>query len=504
LKTTPKINWQLYLILPLYALAFNQFALITADTDLWGHIKFGEELWAQQSFPTTNIYSYTAPNHPWINHEWLAELIFYGIYSVSGSTGLLIFKCVLGLFLIHLFCTYNLRNNANPWILAVSMILIIPTLAPGFMIRPHLWTLLFFTILIILLNKGIEEETRFLFWIPVLMLLWVNCHGGVVAGMGILGVVTITEGIRSLFSGEKLWKPLFICFLGSCLAIMINPHGMELWVFFYNSISLPRNISEWEAIPLWGTQFIFLKALVGLFVITLFLPGKKPTWKIIIILGSIYFGFKHQRHSMLTVIVLAFYLPIFLSRGLESLENGMTNIFNTNKLNLPVKFVLLLFITFQILDGLSKYNQNKFKVLVEPQVYPSYLAQFIKFNNLKGNILTPFIWGEYFIWKLPTSKISIDGRFRTAYPEEVIIWNQKVYSEQNPDTEFLGKYPAELIVVRKKETPKNYLIGNSEWVKIYEDVISELFVSKNQVSVLTKFENKELIQPTEPPSLNFP
>ena len=82
LRTQPQNNWNYYLILPLYALAFSQFALITADNDLWGHIKFGEELWNQQLYPTTNIYSYTAPDHTWINHEWLAELIVYLIYNL--------------------------------------------------------------------------------------------------------------------------------------------------------------------------------------------------------------------------------------------------------------------------------------------------------------------------------------------------------------------------------------------------------------------------------------
>lgn len=324
------------------------------------------------------------------------------------------------------------------------------------------------------------------------------------AGMGILLVVTLTEGTRSLISGEKIWKPLLVSFICSCLAILINPHGIELWQFFYHSLSQPRNITEWDAIPLWGKQFLFLKILVLLFLATLLLPGKKNLWKILIILGSIYFGFKHQRHSMLTAIVLAFYLPMYLSRGLESWEKNVTNTIYAGSLNSLAKLVLSIFMVFQLIDGFSKYNQNELKILVEPQVYPSYLAQFMNANKLEGNILVPFDWGEYFIWKLPTSKISIDGRFRTAYPEKVIEWNKKVYSVKNPDSKLLEKYPTDIIVVRKKDTPKNYLGENNEWTKIYEDLIAVLFVSKNQTSVLKKFKNKGLIQPTEPPSLNFP
>ncbi len=504
MRSTPNNKLLIYLILPINALAFNQFALITADPDLWGHIKFGEEIWNQKSLPPTNYYSYTATTYPWINHEWLSEIIFYAIYSLFGSTGLLVFKCLLGQLLVHIIYLYNLKIKANPWVLTVLMLLIIPVLAPGFMVRPHLWTLLFFTIFILLLHQGLGGKPKALYGIPLLMLAWVNCHGGVVAGLGIFGVVTLVEGMRSIVTGEKTWKPLLASFGASCLAVLINPSGILLWEFFYHSLSQPRNISEWNPVPLWGTQFLYLKILVTLFLATLFIPGKKPLWPLIIIFISIYFGFKHQRHTILTVIILAFYLPMYLSKGLDLWGPTFSRQFTTAKLLFPAKIFLTLFMVLQLLDGYSKYKQNQFRIWVEPQVYPSYLAQFMRENQLKGNIMVPFDWGEYIIWNLPSSKVSIDGRFRTAYPEEIINWNQKVYSIQNPDLQLLNKYPTDFIVVRKKHAPKDYLTENTQWIKIYEDLIAILFVSKNKTSILREFSQGELIQPKEPPSLNFP
>ena len=494
-----KNKWYFFLILFLYALAFNQFAFITADNDLWGHIKFGQDIWTQNALPLTNYYSYTAPDHPWKNHEWLAEIVFYLTYSIFGSTGLLGFKLLLGFCLIHLICSYNLKSGANLWVFTVLMILTIQALAPAFMVRPHLWTLLFFTMFILLLHKGLEEKPGVLYWIPLLMLAWVNCHGGVVAGLAIYTTVTLTAGTQSILTGEKTWKPLLASFLCSCLAVLINPYDIKLWDFFYYTLSLPRNITEWNSIPLFSAQFLHLKILVLLFFVTLFLPGRKPPWKMVVIAASIYFGFKHQRHSVLTAIVLAFYLPVYFSK---LLVNYKLNLFTADKLKKPAKLILSICIVLQLIGGYSKYNQNQFKILVEPQIYPSYLAQFMKANQFNGNILVPFDWGEYLIWKLPGSKVSIDGRFRTAYPESVLAWNRKVYSVQNP--EFLERYPTDFIVKRKKDAPENYLDGNDNWKKIYEDLIAILFVRKNKESILQKFEKNQLIQPIEPPSMNFP
>ena len=170
----------------------------------------------------------------------------------------------------------------------------------------------------------------------------------------------------------------------------------------------------------------------------------------------------------------------------------------------PAQLILLVFMCLQFLDGYKKYSQNQFKILVEPQVYPSYLIQFMKENEFKGNILVPFDWGEYLIWKLPDSNISIDGRFRTAYPETIINWNQKVYSIKNPDTKLLNQYQTDFIVTRKKVTPNNYLANNEEWIKIYEDLIASLFVKKNHDAILKDFNNDRFIHPKNPPSYSFP
>ena len=107
----------------IFAYAFNQFSLITADPDLWGHLKFGEAAWVQKALPSTDPYSYTAQGLPWINHEWLAEIIYYLIYTALGSTGLLIFKLTLGLFILQLLASLYFSKENNPFIFLLTFIL---------------------------------------------------------------------------------------------------------------------------------------------------------------------------------------------------------------------------------------------------------------------------------------------------------------------------------------------------------------------------------------------
>jgi len=45
-----------------------------SDRDIWFHARAGRDILATGQVVHTNHYSYTAPDHPWLNHEWLFQL----------------------------------------------------------------------------------------------------------------------------------------------------------------------------------------------------------------------------------------------------------------------------------------------------------------------------------------------------------------------------------------------------------------------------------------------
>ena len=120
--------------------AFTQFSYITADPDLWGHIRFGQDIWEQGRVHDTDPFSFTAVGHTWINHEWFMEVLFYLIYDAFDSTGLLVFKALLGIFVVHLLSSIYFARVGNVTVYLIIFALVIPVMAPGFMTRPHLAT----------------------------------------------------------------------------------------------------------------------------------------------------------------------------------------------------------------------------------------------------------------------------------------------------------------------------------------------------------------------------
>lgn len=52
--------------------------------------------------------------------------------------------------------------------------------------------------------------------------------------------------------------------------------------------------------------------------------------------------------------------------------------------------------------------------------YPIDAIQYLKENQLSGNLLVYFNWGEYALWNLyPYFRVAIDGRYETVYPHAV-------------------------------------------------------------------------------------
>ena len=63
--------------------------------DLGRHLKMGEIIWQTKKIPKTNLFSYTHPYFPFLNHHWLGEVIFYLVFSFFGNQGLVLLKTIL-------------------------------------------------------------------------------------------------------------------------------------------------------------------------------------------------------------------------------------------------------------------------------------------------------------------------------------------------------------------------------------------------------------------------
>src|ERR1019366_5813396 len=137
----------------------------------------GQIIWNTHTLPSTDTFSFTALGHPWVAHEWLAELTLYAAYRYGGYAGIMIWLSVAGslvYLLVYLLCH---RVNNNALVSFRGGILAFCFGSVGLAPRPLLLGHLFLVGEILVLELARTRRARWLWFLPPIFVLWVNCHG---------------------------------------------------------------------------------------------------------------------------------------------------------------------------------------------------------------------------------------------------------------------------------------------------------------------------------------
>src|SRR6476469_800659 len=123
-----------------------------ADPDLWGHLRFGLDALATHGLTTIDPYSYTS-DIPWLNHEWLSEVVIAVAYRAFGSAGLVATKMVFIAATFALLASV-LRRAPELWRWPSALFAVLGVTPIALTVRPQLWTMLFVVVLCRTLNAA--------------------------------------------------------------------------------------------------------------------------------------------------------------------------------------------------------------------------------------------------------------------------------------------------------------------------------------------------------------
>lgn len=93
-----------------------------ADPDIWWHLHNADYLIQHHSLPRYDMYSFTVPGHPWINHEWLSDLPYYFAWKAFGLRGIdtLTVTLLCLIYLGVLYLSYRECRNYKSAVLAAA------------------------------------------------------------------------------------------------------------------------------------------------------------------------------------------------------------------------------------------------------------------------------------------------------------------------------------------------------------------------------------------------
>jgi hypothetical protein len=422
--------------------------------------------------------------------------------------GLLFGKIFIGLavvFTLAMICRLRMHSKL---VYAIVMVLAVFVISPGFMIRPQIFSFLFFAIYTYILYLYLLTGKNLLYSLPILMLVWVNLHGGFLMGWVLVFAVTAWKTLTRLITGkrDKQLRPFFICSFSIILASLANPYNYKLLVFLYQTLSIERNISEWQSVNIGDLSYIRFKLMAILFIGSLIFYFKKSRgWEVIAITMLLFAAIRHERHTPFFAIMAAPYLVSHLSSFVQAVKDKYKNILIGKKARDILALALGLLIVYQIAN--CRYIASGGRIIVATDKYPVNAVRFLLINKIKGNIILPFTWGEYAIWKLhPSCKVSIDGRFRTVYPETVISDHFFNTNNQKAWQVLINKYEGDIILTRQPFILYHLIQQKKKWVYVYSDKTAVIFLKncEKQKETLAFFRSGLLKYPKTTPSIYFP
>ena len=445
-----------------------------ADPDLWGHLRFGLDTLSNQGVVQIDPYSYLTAGQRWFNHEWLAEVSYALVWYLAGSSGLILLKTATWLATYGLLFWYLVRLPLPPLRTAILLGLSIPLMAPIFgPVRPHMYTALLFTVLLLIIIKADKGSYGWLWGAPVIFVLWPNLHGAFLIGLGVLGLWGLIHFLthrqkRVLF---RVLPPI----LASIIATLVNPYGIDLWIFLANHIRDPRQeITEWRPIAVNSTL-----GLIYLFWIILCALGLKYT--------------RRQRSPALVVVfaVLAF-LPLVSERHLLFFAIGTVMLMGPHIVDawdrvMPVPTasrsikpiaIIIPVLAALIIIAIKPPDFSRIPLSKRFPV-PAGSISFLNESGVSGNLAVHFDWGDYAIWHLtPEIKVSIDTRREMAYAQEIYHTNLRFMTGSGDWADLIDQHPTEMALVKKNSASDNLMKLRSDWDLVYEDELSGLYVKQ--------------------------
>lgn len=330
--------------------------------------------------PATDVFTYTARNFPWVDHEWLSDILGSIIYSGGGYVALSVFYSFMWTFAVWLVGrkTHNLT-------LIVAVLATIPFAG----IRAVTWSVLGLALLFVIINA---KNHRIRWFIPLLFLFWANLHGGFVVGF----VYLLYESLR-----QRSWKLVAYTAVAALVAL-VNPYGFGLYVEIMRTLgdsSLHFRITEWSQFDIpWMTI-----PYVLLWLCAFALTGYK-NWRKYIGIDVLFFlaGVSSMRNLVLFVVVSVAVTDTRLRNIAKIIPKNLDK--NRRRFIVAIGTIAALFII-----GTVVYS-NWGISLDKESSYPKNAVSYLQKHPCSGNLFNDYNYGGYLIWKLPSEKVFIDGR----------------------------------------------------------------------------------------------
>ncbi len=334
-----------------------------------------------------------------------------------------------------------------------------------------------------------------LWWLPLLMVVWVNSHGGFLAGVLIWGVY-VTNALFQWLTA-RVWQAdraparrqvlvrLLLVGVIMLAAVVVNPSGTAMYPYAFKTVgigALQDYIDEWQS-PDFHAAYV--QPFAWLLLLTFGVVGasrrRLALTDFLLFAGFAMLGLLARRNIALFAIVA---LPVLTRHAAPLLAAAQRKLgFRqpavapaagiSNRLNWLLLALVALAVVLKVLYVLPpEINNTAFQ-----RGLPLGAVEHLKRIEPQGRLFNSYNWGSYLLWALPEYPVFIDGR-TDLYSDEVIDQWLQVIRARPGWQKILGDYDVRLVLIEQDSMLDRVLEYESDWTPIYEDSQAAIYQHK--------------------------
>jgi hypothetical protein len=218
--------------------------------DSWLTILGGREI-VQHGLPSHDTLAIWTQGREWVDQQWLAQLVFYALYAFGGIKLALALHvvCAAGAFILAVVVARRRGGSTRSvcWVAVPTYVLLT---WGSWNMRAQSIALLLFVLLTALLIRDAHSQSRRVFFVLPLLVLWANIHGTALTGAVLVALWGITHAIQSRARPLRDWAPRSAALVVAPFAcIFVSPYAASLPSYYqtmlFNS-GFREFVTEWK------------------------------------------------------------------------------------------------------------------------------------------------------------------------------------------------------------------------------------------------------------------
>lgn len=415
--------------------------------DFFHHLNSGRYVLNHFSLPYTDDLSFTAYGSPWTAYAWGSGVIYFILYSFSGTWGISVLFAVYGLtsalFLYRILSKLSISQKVK----LATVFLVSALISLRWPTRPEVTAAALVTILLFLLL----QFARLWFVLPVYFFVWSLLYGasafwGIALFAMYLAVAYLAKR-QTLLTILPLKKSIFI-FILSVFASLLNGYGLKSFFYIFEILSIGPHTGEW--LPLHMTQNIHFPELVLFYQYTVLFYILLVIMTLLVIVWM-YIRKRHivKTHLIFLGLALAMWVPFKSNKFINVAPILMAPIFAVG-INAMVKsaktMFLVVIVSIAVLASVIRFNNFGLGTGLEESIFPVSAVDFLKSRAITGNIFSSQEIGAYLSWQLPASKVFVDTRDDLYQPLGIFQALNDLYEGKRSIFDLFDKYPVDIVI----------------------------------------------------------